>query len=165
MAKSSIRVHLFVKEYEIDGEISMPGIAEGIISHDGYLYVSIPMNSDWSDNSVVISINLYEIFMQMINFLILLWLVNKFMIRPLSQLLTERSNTIKADITGGIFFRATDNKSLKKVYEEIDKLERTEIEVTEYQHYTELYSWLTIPVAFAAIFFIFISRGIFHKLF
>ena len=70
-----------------------------------------------------------------------------------------------ADITGGQFFRATDNKSLKKVYEEIDALERTEIEVTEYQNYTELYSWLTIPVAFASIFFIFLSRGIFHKLF
>jgi len=70
-----------------------------------------------------------------------------------------------AEITGGQFFRATDNKSLKKVYEEIDALERTEIEVTEYQNYTELYSWFTIPAAFASIFFIFLSRGIFHKLF
>jgi len=70
-----------------------------------------------------------------------------------------------ADITGGQFFRATDNKSLQKVYEEIDALERTEIEITEYQNYTELYSWLTIPAAFASIFFIFLSRGIFYKLF
>ena len=70
-----------------------------------------------------------------------------------------------AEITGGQFFRATDNKSLKKVYEEIDALERTEIEVTEYQNYTELYSWFTIPAAFASIFFIVLSRGIFHKLF
>ena len=70
-----------------------------------------------------------------------------------------------AEITGGQFFRATDNQSLKKVYEEIDALERTEIEVTEYQNYTELYSWFTIPAAFASIFFIFLSRGIFQKLF
>jgi len=70
-----------------------------------------------------------------------------------------------AKITGGQFFRATDNKSLQKVYQEIDELERTEIEVTEYQNYTELYSWLTIPAAFASIFFIFLTRGIFHKLF
>ncbi len=70
-----------------------------------------------------------------------------------------------ADITGGQFFRATDNKTLQKVYEKIDALERTEIEVTEYQNYTELYSWFTIPAAFASIFFIFLSRGIFHKLF
>jgi Ca-activated chloride channel family protein len=70
-----------------------------------------------------------------------------------------------ANITGGQFFRATDNKTLQKVYEKIDALERTEIEVTEYQNYTELYSWFTIPAAFASIFFIFLFRGIFHKLF
>ena len=70
-----------------------------------------------------------------------------------------------ANITGGQFFRATDNKSLLKVYEEIDALERTEIEVKEYQNYTELYSWFTIPAAFASIFFLFFSRGIFNKLF
>ena len=70
-----------------------------------------------------------------------------------------------ANITGGQFFRATDNKSLLKIYEEIDALERTEIEVKEYQNYTELYSWFTIPAAFASIFFLFLSRGIFNKLF
>ena len=70
-----------------------------------------------------------------------------------------------AIITGGQFFRATDNKSLLKVYEDIDALERTEIEVKEYQNYTELYSWFTIPAAFASILFLFFSRGIFHKLF
>ena len=70
-----------------------------------------------------------------------------------------------ANITGGQFFRATDNKSLLKIYEEIDALERTEIEVKEYQNYTELYSWFTIPAAFASIFLLFFSRGIFNKLF
>ncbi len=70
-----------------------------------------------------------------------------------------------ANITGGQFFRATDNKSLLKIYEEIDALERTEIEVKEYQNYTEFYSWFTIPAAFASILFLFFSRGIFHKLF
>ena len=70
-----------------------------------------------------------------------------------------------AEITSGRFFRATDNKSLKEVYREIDALERTEIEVTEFQNYTELYSWFTIPAAFASVFFIFLSRGIFHKVF
>jgi len=70
-----------------------------------------------------------------------------------------------AEITNGRFFRATDNQSLKEVYREIDALERTEIEVTEYHNYTELYSWFTIPAAFASVFFIFLSRGIFHKVF
>ncbi len=77
----------------------------------------------------------------------------------------EKSLKEIAIITGGQFFRATDNKSLLKVYEDIDALERTEIEVKEYQNYTELYSWFTIPAAFASILFLFFSRGIFHKLF
>ena len=63
------------------------------------------------------------------------------------------------------FLVAIDNESLKEVYKEIDALERTEIEVTEYQNYTELYSWFTIPAAFGSVIFIFLSRGIFHKLF
>ena len=70
-----------------------------------------------------------------------------------------------AQITNGKFFRATDNQSLMKVYEEIDQLERTEIEITEYQNYTELYDWFTIPAAFSSIIFMFLSRGIFQKYF
>jgi len=37
-----------------------------------------------------------------------------------------------ADMTGGQYFRATNNKALEQVYTEIDKLERSKIEVTEY---------------------------------
>jgi Ca-activated chloride channel family protein len=36
-----------------------------------------------------------------------------------------------AEITGGKYFRATDSKSLIRVYEQIDSLEKTKIEVTE----------------------------------
>jgi Ca-activated chloride channel family protein len=36
-----------------------------------------------------------------------------------------------AQITGGQYFRATDGKGLQKVYEQIDQLEKTKIEVTE----------------------------------
>lgn len=38
-----------------------------------------------------------------------------------------------AEMTGGRYFRATDNASLKKVYEEIDQLEKSKIDVTEYR--------------------------------
>jgi Ca-activated chloride channel homolog len=37
-----------------------------------------------------------------------------------------------AEMTGGKYFRATNNKALEQVYAEIDKLERSKIEVTEY---------------------------------
>lgn len=40
-------------------------------------------------------------------------------------------------MTQGAYFRATDNKSLEEIYSEIDQLEKTRIEVTEFQSYTE----------------------------
>jgi Ca-activated chloride channel family protein len=69
-----------------------------------------------------------------------------------------------AKLTGGQFFRATDNESLQRVYSEINELERTEIEVMEYQNFTELYSWFTIPAALLSLTFLVTTRGIFGKL-
>lgn len=43
-----------------------------------------------------------------------------------------------ATLTGAQFFRARDAESLKAVYDEIDQLERTEIEQIQYVRYTEL---------------------------
>ena len=44
-----------------------------------------------------------------------------------------------AETTGGIYFRATDNNSLVSIYEEINKLEKTEIEEFKYYNYEEKY--------------------------
>lgn len=47
-----------------------------------------------------------------------------------------------ASITGGKYFRATNNRKLIEIYEEIDRLEKTRVEVTSYRHAKELYfSW------------------------
>ena len=43
-----------------------------------------------------------------------------------------------AEITEGRYFRATDNRKLSEIYEEINQLETTKIEVTEYVRYKEL---------------------------
>ena len=42
-----------------------------------------------------------------------------------------------ANSSGGKYFRATSNQSLSEIYEEIDKLERSKIEVTEFRHVRE----------------------------
>ncbi|WP_434968567.1 vWA domain-containing protein [Rosettibacter firmus] len=44
-----------------------------------------------------------------------------------------------SNITGGKYFRATNNRKLIEIYEEIDKLEKTRVEVTSYRHAKELY--------------------------
>lgn len=57
--------------------------------------------------------------------------------------LDEKTLTAVADMTGGKYYRATDNRKLKAIYKEIDQLERSKIEVTAYKRYTELfYGWL-----------------------
>jgi len=55
----------------------------------------------------------------------------------------EKVLTQVADMTGGKYYRATDNRKLKAIYKEIDQLERTKIEVMAYKRYSELYvGWL-----------------------
>ena len=50
-----------------------------------------------------------------------------------------------AEKTGGKYFRATNVRSLENIYKEIDRLERTEIKVKEFNLYRELYGWFLIP--------------------
>ena len=49
-----------------------------------------------------------------------------------------------ADVTGGKFFRATNNKKLEEIYGEINKLEKTEIEEFKFYNYEEKYRSLAI---------------------
>ena len=57
--------------------------------------------------------------------------------------LDEKSLTMIAEMTGGKYFRATDNRKLKAIYKEIDQMERSKIEVTAYKRYSELfYGWV-----------------------
>ncbi len=57
-----------------------------------------------------------------------------------------------AKTTGGKYFRATSNSKLEQIYEEINKLEKTEIEETKYKSYNELFRPL-ILVAFGLLLF------------
>lgn len=52
-----------------------------------------------------------------------------------------------AQTTGGQYFRATDNSSLKKIYEQIDQLEKTKLRVREYAKHTENFT----PFLYAAL--------------
>jgi len=46
--------------------------------------------------------------------------------------------------TNGKYFRATDNTSLKEIYDEIDKLEKTKVEEFKYYNYQEMYRSLVL---------------------
>ena len=69
-----------------------------------------------------------------------------------------------ANETGGIYFRATDNKKLKEIYDEINKLEKTEIEEFKYYNYTEKYRFLVL-IAIVLIIFEWIAKNTLFKSF
>lgn len=52
--------------------------------------------------------------------------------------------------TGGKYYRATDNKSLATIYGEINKLEKSKVEINSYKRYAELF----FPFAAAALLFL-----------
>jgi Ca-activated chloride channel family protein len=52
-----------------------------------------------------------------------------------------------ADITGGRYFRATDTAGLRAIYDEINQLEKSAVEVEVFNRYQELISWLLLPAA------------------
>lgn len=45
-----------------------------------------------------------------------------------------------AETTGGQYFRATDNSSLRRIYEQIDQLEKTKLRVREYAKHTDTFA-------------------------
>ena len=48
-----------------------------------------------------------------------------------------------SETTNGRYFRATNNKALQDIYAEIDRLEKTKVEITSYRNAKELfYGWL-----------------------
>jgi len=47
-----------------------------------------------------------------------------------------------ADKTGGKYFRADSAETLRRIFTEIDRLEKTTIEVKKFQRYRELAHWL-----------------------
>ncbi|MCR6720525.1 MAG: VWA domain-containing protein [Chitinophagaceae bacterium] len=58
-----------------------------------------------------------------------------------------------ADETGGKYFRARDKEGLQQIYNQIDKLEKSEVDVTSYKKYEERF----LPFALAALAFLFLE--------
>lgn len=50
-----------------------------------------------------------------------------------------------ADKTGGKYYRADSTETLRRVYAEIDQLEKTEAELKRFAYYEELMSWFVLP--------------------
>lgn len=66
-----------------------------------------------------------------------------------------------ANETGGAYFRATDNHSLEDIYQQIDQMEKTKVEITAFKNYAELF----FPLALAALALLFLEIILRYTLF
>jgi Ca-activated chloride channel family protein len=56
----------------------------------------------------------------------------------------EDTLTKIADMTGGKYYRADSAEMFHRIYDDIDKLEKSEVEVKKYEHYDELFAHFTL---------------------
>jgi Ca-activated chloride channel family protein len=76
----------------------------------------------------------------------------------------EKSLQDIANLTGGQYFRATDNTKLRKIYQDIDKLEKTKISVKEYSKKAELFFWFGLFAAMLLFVEVLLRNTIFKKI-
>jgi Ca-activated chloride channel family protein len=72
---------------------------------------------------------------------------------PAADFLDEELLQKIANETGGKYFRARDKGSLETIYGQIDKLEKSKVEMTSYKRYQELF----LPFVLAALAFLFLE--------
>ena len=75
----------------------------------------------------------------------------------------EETLTKIADITGGHYFRATDEKSLAAIYQEISEMETTEYSVREYVQHAELFYYPLLVALFLLIIEFILERLVFRR--
>ena len=76
----------------------------------------------------------------------------------------EKTLQTVAGETGGTFYRATDTDSLQKIYEQINRLEKTAQTVQKFEHYDELYSWALMPAVALLAFGLLLQHTRFRRL-
>jgi Ca-activated chloride channel homolog len=69
-----------------------------------------------------------------------------------------------ASMTSGRYFRATDTNSLRTIFSEIDKLEKSKVEVERTAQYRDLFQWFLIPGLACLALEILLSQTIWRRL-
>ncbi|HKK77005.1 MAG TPA: VWA domain-containing protein [Saprospiraceae bacterium] len=69
-----------------------------------------------------------------------------------------------AQMTGGQYYRALSEEGLEEIYNEIDRLEKTEIEVTVFRRYQELFHFLVVAAMLCLVLEILLRYTIFRAI-
>ena len=76
----------------------------------------------------------------------------------------EELLTNMAEITGGQYFRATNEETLKSIYDKINEMEKSEVQVMEVYHNNELFEpWLILGLLLLALEFI-VARIVLNRI-
>jgi Ca-activated chloride channel family protein len=89
--------------------------------------------------------------------------------RPDDRLLGSRlfgEDTLQqiADMTGGLYFRADDTEGLQQIYEQINELEKSKVEVRIYTRYQELAFLFLLPALGLFVSEMFFRQTVFRKI-
>jgi len=84
--------------------------------------------------------------------------------RPMQVDIDEDTLKKIASTTHARYFRATDTASLRQIYQEIDRSEKTPFEAPEFLDYHELYPWLAWPAMALLLLEIGLSETVLRKL-
>jgi len=76
----------------------------------------------------------------------------------------EATLTKIADMTGGKYYRADSSDTMKKIYADIDRLEKTDAEVKKYTQYNEFFPWVILPGLFVLLLEVILTHTIWRKL-
>ena len=76
----------------------------------------------------------------------------------------EKTLTQIAGITEGNYYRATSNSKLKEVYEEIDKLEKTKLNVKQYSKREEEYQWFALAAFLCVLLEVLLRNSVLKKI-
>jgi len=66
--------------------------------------------------------------------------------------------------TGGKYYRADKTETLRAIYDEIDRLEKTEVQVKKYQRYREMFPFVVLPGLAALLLEIILNHTVWRKL-
>jgi Ca-activated chloride channel family protein len=75
----------------------------------------------------------------------------------------EESMRKIADLTGGKYYLASDSEKLRRIYDEINRLEKSNIEHLGYREYTELFPFFLVPGLILLALEILLSNTVFLK--
>jgi len=84
--------------------------------------------------------------------------------KPMQVDIDEDTLTQIARRTGGKYYRADKTETLRSVYDEIDQLEKTEVEVKKYQRYRELFPLVALPGLVLLLLEVILNHTVWRKL-